>query len=766
MISSFRYSYRLLFLLMLNSLFRHVKSLETQDLRSILIRKPYQKECETPTTVVYEEIDQTSELCPLPFRSLSKTTGCSCEFTTNLIKCEYVNALSKLPDLLETENTYTWSLDVRCRNFTILNSLGSFAKLKQINTLDFSMAKPNTCKYYEQNSREVFNANSTTLVRVGNKQRYASQKALAQLKIDYLNFYANNIRDFYLFGKQGSLKLNVKSLNLANNLLETLIVDNQLEICSLELENLNVSYNKLKQISIGYLILLRNFNISNNYLTTFTVDFFEEDLRSFQNCTANFKLSMTENRLDSNRTNASKTIYESELQTLDLSFNQLITLPFSFLHHVRFDRLELLNVNHNRLRYVNDFEFRHMRNLKHLLLRSNKIEHVRSHCLEGLNKLERLDLSFNYISHIPISLFVSANSSRLEYLYLNNNFLKRVPKEAFEHCTSVKYVYLNSNQIGKLKNYSFGYMYSLLELNLANNLIDEIEVNAFFIDEKSMIGPGLIEKIDLSNNRLAVLPGKIFSYLTNLRYLLLNDNKIRKIDMKTFYGVSYLISLDLSVNKLKYLHFLANRNLSSLRYLKLSNNLLKNLNHSQFSYLKSIKTLDLSSNGIEYLHECSFYGIQGSIKKLILNYNQIKHIEPCTFTHGFKSFRFVQILHNPIDCNDNCSFFFTVYNAPYAINYEGTECSDKSNLLMECSFKQYANISAECKRKQFLNSCELSEYYANSQINLLDESDLEDNRENLNENLNMGSNSGHQLRYSDFFIFLFFLFLSSFAVIR
>jgi hypothetical protein len=88
---------------------------------------------------------------------------------------------------------------------------------------------------------------------------------------------------------------------------------------------------------------------------------------------------------------------------------------------------------------------------------------------------------------------------------------------------------------------------------------------------------------------------------------------------------------------------------------------------------------------------------------------------------------------------------------------------------MDCSFKQYANISGECKRKQFLSSCELNEYYLNSQINLLEDSELENNQENRNDNSNLDSiNNGHQLRHLHvFFFILFYSFLFYvFAVIN
>jgi hypothetical protein len=56
-----------------------------------------------------------------------------------------------------------------------------------------------------------------------------------------------------------------------------------------------------------------------------------------------------------------------------------------------------------------------------------------------------------------------------------------------------------------------------------------------------------------------------------------------------------------------------------------------------------------------------------------------------------------------------------------------------------------------------LSSCELNEYYLNSQINLLEDSELENNQENRNDNSNFDSiNNGHQLRRLHVFFYSFF----------
>ncbi|RMZ99343.1 insulin-like growth factor-binding complex acid labile subunit, partial [Brachionus plicatilis] len=230
------------------------------------------------------------------------------------------------------------------------------------------------------------------------------------------------------------------------------------------------------------------------------------------------------------------------------------------------------------------------------------------------------------------------------------------------------------------------------------NQIESIEVDAFSIDKRSYYGPGLIEKLDLSFNKLVHLNESIFSYLTNLRYLIISHNRLRYIDPAVFQGVNYLISLDLRLNKLENLTFLTSRNFSELRHLRLANNQIEFLRPGQFMHLKSLNFLDLSANNIKYITTCAFYGLQNTIRRLFLNWNQISRLNTCAFTLAFKHLRFVQIMHNPLNCTNNCEFFFTVYNPPYSINYQGVECLNNTlSFTRVCSQRHYDYIYSRCQ---------------------------------------------------------------------
>ncbi|CAF0827465.1 unnamed protein product [Brachionus calyciflorus] len=667
-------------------LFFQLNLTQSFNYNEILIKKPYETVCEeTTTTQKPDLIDQLSDQCPLEYKSSSLKTGCLCNLNTTTLDCLYSNRLNKIPDFFNVNSKNEWNINLKCKNFTHLTNLEPFLPLETINILDLSshLNPHEKCKIYP-------NENLVKIVKIGSKNHHSNLNKSKSLKINELNLELNNLNSIHLIKNNTNYQLNIKTLRLSNNFLEFLDIKTELDLCYIGLENLNVSNNRLKRIEIGYFVFLQRLNLSNNYLSSFIIDFYN---------TKDFQIYYSKNCKLENSTSL-----HSNLIDLDLSHNFLPSLPFNFLN-IKYLSLLNLNLSSNQIREIRNYEFSSMTLLERLDLSSNLITNVANKSFYSLKKLKYIDLANNYLTQIPKNLFHDQKES-LEYLNLNHNNLTQVAKEAFKYLGHVKYMHLSQNKIEILKNYSFGFMFNLIELYLAQNEINTIELNAFYIDEQSYYGPGLVEKLDLSFNKLTYLDKSIFSYLTNLRYLILNNNKLERVDTSVFQGVNYLITLDLRLNYLKSLDFLLSRNFSSLRNLKLSNNLIEFLRPGQFSFLKSLNYLDLSGNRLKYINSCAFYGIQNTIKKLFLNYNLISRLNTCAFTLAFKNLRFVQIMHNPLNCTNNCEFFFTVYNPPYSINYQGVECVNNTlSSDRECSQKHYDKIFSRCKLEAQTNDC-------------------------------------------------------------
>ena len=699
----------------------------------VLLKKPFVKQCDQP--VVEEKFDQMNKSCPLPYRSNTSTTGCFCNYATRTVECIYMNRLNDFPilvnnyqnndlsefdSLLENnDDLLTWNIDLKCRNFSVFKSFRQFLNLSFIENLDLSStgsARNNTCKYYDEKLNKVRNITDSDkvnyLYQVGGLYQEddnidideRSEQKIQNLTIKHLDLGSNRVKIPYLNRYRFSLKqnqiVNIDSLSFANNFIEKLNLEN-IDLCSFRISKLNLSSNQLYDLDFSYLIILTKLDLNNNNLTTFLIDYFSKDLEEqFSNC----------NNLNTYFEDGyNETILISNLKYLDLSYNNLAALPFGFINNVRFIHLEYLNATFNMIRSIKFNDFYRFNNLIFLNLYGNKIDRIEIDSFNSLVSLKYLDLSMNQLFEIPHSLFKF--TEKIETLKMNSNSLKEIPRVSLKYLTSVKYLYLNDNRFSYVSNFSFGYLLNLLELYLANNQIVTIDTKAFFIDDKSFVGPGLLEKLDLSHNRLETLNASIFSYLTNLRYLIINNNLIKKIDFNSFYGVNYLITLDLAMNQLNKIDFLQNKNFSFMRYLKLAHNNLEYINGNSFYNLKSLKQLDLSSNKIRGLADCAFNGIQDTIKKITLNYNQIRLINTCAFMLGFRNMRIIQVLHNPLNCTNNCEFFYSIYNPPYSISYEGTECINGAVTGMSCNLFQYQRINHECRRRLEWQKCPNSKAY-------------------------------------------------------
>lgn len=711
----------------LAQVYLHVDYKKTKyGLENIFIKKPFEKSCDPVEVHTIEEYDQLNKTCPLPYKSHSKSTGCYCDYYTRTVKCFYVNRLGNIPEFVKHQESITWNVDLKCRNFTHFSSFNSLSSFKSINTLDLSSFES---VWFLNKYCNVTNGSEELqlqhIIRVGKKfektkDSKTTTKIPINLSINSLKLNRNKIVKFYLtragfdLGDNATIKIN--SIDLSDNLIQNLDTTTNLDVCYFGIKELSLSLNRLEELDISYLIFNRYLNASYNNITAFTIDYLERN--SNNNCDG------------VNLFNKTSQTFSSILTRLDFSHNDLVSLPFLYLRNIDFKRLEMLNVSYNLINTLNRNEFTKIESLKHLILKGNEISRVDQTAFHGLHQLKYLDLSENSLNTIPDHLF-NHHSLKIETLYLSRNNLSELPKEALKYSSSVVYLDLSHNRIQKLVNYSFGYMYNLLELYLSNNQIADIEINAFYIDDKALVGPGLIEKLDLSNNLLTYLKSPVFFYLTNLRYLLLNNNLLKSIERETFYGVNFMITLDLNINNLTELGFLSNKNFSRLRYLKLAHNNLTSIEPGQFIHLSSLKLLDLSSNQIENISDCAFNGIENSVKKLILNFNSLTQINSCAFTIGFKNNRFVQILNNPINCSNSCDFFYSVYNPPYSINYVGYECSGNWTNLADCSIEHYQSIYLECKQRLIAKNCTKSSTKLYRHVAILTQ--LNDTKRNLDQ---------------------------------
>ncbi|XP_063058446.1 transforming growth factor beta activator LRRC32 [Engraulis encrasicolus] len=349
----------------------------------------------------------------------------------------------------------------------------------------------------------------------------------------------------------------LKLLNLSKNSLElfqAVELDREYELLYLDLRENKIPYFPIlpKMSRLMYLDLsrnrLRDVNTSGNA---------EEDLMSERS----FKGHQRVGHQDF-----------SQLLYLDMSFNQIKSLPSLFFSSMMF--LETLNVSNN--------------------------------CLEAfsvtqeapLNGLKTLDLSFNALQELS---FEQNTLLSLEALYLQGNYLGTADSHLFHRLPYIRELHLQQNYLRICEPHaseishkprphgcvSLSSIPTLKYVSLADNSLRIVPQNAF--------RGSPVQVLDLSNNPGLYLHKNAFSGLeTSLTHLSLQENHLHTLNT----DLSFLTSLrvvNLSMNRLTSLP-LRNKE-SSIELLNLQNNSLVTLEHNTLEVLeRTLKTLYMGLN--------------------------------------------------------------------------------------------------------------------------------------------------------------------------
>lgn len=157
------------------------------------------------------------------------------------------------------------------------------------------------------------------------------------------------------------------------------------------------------------------------------------------------------------------------LSTLDLTENQLSTLPAEVFSHASLTSLVLennqieeadgswlpenstlswLDLSGNRLTTLRAALLRKTPHLANLDLSDNRLERIEAMSLEPLSNLERLNLQGNMLTSLDGDLF--QNTSRVGYLFLSRNKLGSLPWDLFRELTELKALSLDENQLSHI----------------------------------------------------------------------------------------------------------------------------------------------------------------------------------------------------------------------------------------------------------------------------------------------------------------------------
>ena len=224
--------------------------------------------------------------------------------------------------------------------------------------------------------------------------------------------------------------------------------------------------------------------------------------------------------------------------------------------------------------FVNVNLFGFQKNLTFLNLSNNLVLKLEKGFFQNLTRLEKLDLSSNYLDSFgDEDIFIGLKS--LTVLNLSSNYIKALSKTF-------------------LKN-----LFSLKNLNLRNNGLKYMEAFAFK-DLKQL------DELNLESNKLNSIPETdTFAYLSKLKQLNLNSNNFKSINETLKANLKHLISLE---------------------SLLMANNYIEYLNGNDFEFNPGLKTIDLNFNQIKFIHLETFSKLK-SLSSLFLSATQMDFVE-------------------------------------------------------------------------------------------------------------------------------------------
>ncbi|BFF96964.1 carboxypeptidase N subunit 2 [Drosophila madeirensis] len=287
--------------------------------------------------------------------------------------------------------------------------------------------------------------------------------------------------------------------------------------------------------------------------------------------------------------------FYAQLTFLDLSFNDMVTIPErSFAYHAK---LQELHLNHNKIGQVSNKTFTGLSTISVLNLRGNLIAELEFRTFSPMVRLEELNLGQNRISHIdPHALDGLVN---LRVLYLDDNTLTTVPSQlTFQSLPSLAELYLGTNSFMTIPGGAFQDLKGLTRLDLRGAGLHNISAEA-------LKGLESLRYMDLSDNRLTAIPTAALQRLGRLEELSIGQNDFEVVASGAFAGLRELRRLELTgaqrLRRVESGAFTANTNLEQLNLS--SNKQLNELHANALGGLPHLSSVILKENQLSTLAE-------------------------------------------------------------------------------------------------------------------------------------------------------------------
>ncbi|XP_070783197.1 toll-like receptor 13 [Enoplosus armatus] len=142
--------------------------------------------------------------------------------------------------------------------------------------------------------------------------------------------------------------------------------------------------------------------------------------------------------------------------------------------------------------------------------------------------------------------------------------------------------------------------------------------------------PDNVTTINLSKNKITVIPPGSFSHVLRLKHLDLSQNQLVSLKGGEFRGLDVLDFLNLTCNNISQIHSNAFDGLTRLHTLLMSHNILATISPAIFNSLLAIQDFDLSLNKLKAF-SCGDSGGSSTLQRLNLFANNIQRVNVSCF---------------------------------------------------------------------------------------------------------------------------------------
>ena len=402
------------------------------------------------------------------------------------------------------------------------------------------------------------------------------------------------------------------------------------------------------------------------------------------------------------------------LESLDLAFNDMRTMPAVASGLCLLDKLQHLNLTGNRLIDLHWLTTNQqgqgsspcLAALKVLDMSYNRLVTLPARSLANLNQLEELHLQGNALVNVDDNSLVGLASLRL--VNLAGNQLTSLPPGLFSSSgANLAELYVSANGLTVLAPGLFRGLSQLLVLDLSEN-----QLTASSFGATTLSALPRLAVLSLHNNRIARLDAALFSELTNLQILRLDGNLLESLPQGLFASLPHLHTLILSHNRLARIDGQLLANLGSLSILALDNNLIEHIDDEAMANTTHLQDLNLSGNnlptvpvalqGLVGLHSLDLgenrivgfdYAVLSGMKQLSslrLLDNHMGNVSRATFA-SLPSLRILNLSKNRIGAIEEGAFSHN--NLLQAVRLDANELIDLSGLFHSLNHLVWLNVS-------------------------------------------------------------------------